>query len=190
MGDAALKPAWTIETFLDWEREQPEKWEFVGGQPRAMGGGTDVHDSIAGNIRAFLKFKLKGSKCRTSGPDLKVLTGFGTSRYPDALVNCAPRVRDVAMNPVVVFEVLSDSTKAGDFGDKFDEYDATPAILQYVVVYQDEVRVKLYRREGGALVLDRAFTSIDDWIDLAVGVSLGLAEIYDDIEMKQTPNQD
>jgi Uma2 family endonuclease len=182
MTGAALKQAWTLDAFLEWERQQPDRYEFVGGQPRAMGGGSDIHDGIAGNIRAFLKFRLKGSPCRVSGPDLKILTGLGTGRYPDALINCAPRKDDIAENPVVVFEVLSGSTRAIDLGDKFDEYDATPAILQYILVEQDEPRVKVYRREGAALVLDHVYTRLEDALVLTVGVSLSLAEIYDDIE--------
>jgi Uma2 family endonuclease len=159
MGEAALKQEWTLETFLVWERDQPERWEFVDGQPRAMTGGSEAHDTIGGNIRAFLKFKLKGSDCRAQGPDLKILTGLETSRYPDALINCAPPdpKGDIAQNPVVVFEVLSDSTKAKDFNEKFDEYEATPAIRQYVLVFQDEIRVKVYRREGGALILAEVY---------------------------------
>ena len=185
MGEAALKQEWTLETFLVWERDQPERWEFVGGQPRAMTGGSEAHDTIGGNIRAFLKFKLKGSDCRSQGPDLKVLTGMGTGRYPDAIINCAPPdpKGDVAQNPVVVFEVLSDSTKAKDFNEKFDEYGATPAIRQYVLVFQDEIRVKVYRREGGALLLDRVSTNLEDRIDLTVGASLSMSEIYDDIAL-------
>ena len=185
MGEAALKQEWTLETFLVWERDQPERWEFVGGQPRAMTGGSEAHDTIGGNIRAFLKFKLKGSDCRAQGPDLKVLTGLGTGRYPDAIINCAPPdpKGDVAQNPVVVFEVLSDSTKAKDFNEKFDEYEATPAIRQYVLVFQDEIRVKVYRREGGALILDRVSANLEDRIDLTVGASLSMSEIYDDITL-------
>ena len=153
--------------------------------PRAMNGGSEAHDTIGGNIRAFLKFKLKGSDCRAQGPDLKVLTGLGTGRYPDAIINCAPPdpKGDVAQNPVVVFEVLSDSTKAKDFNEKFDEYGATPAIWQYVLVFQDEIRVKVYRREGGALLLDRVSTNLEDRIDLTVGASLSMSEIYDDITL-------
>jgi Uma2 family endonuclease len=190
MGEAALKQEWTLETFLVWERDQPERWEFVDGQPRAMTGGSEAHDTIGGNIRAFLKFKLKGFDCRAQGPDLKILTGLETSRYPDALINCAPPdpKGDIAQNPVVVFEVLSDSTKAKDFNEKFDEYEATPAIRQYVLVFQDEIRVKVYRREGGALILDRVSTNLEDRIDLAVGTSLSMSEIYDDITF-ETKNQ-
>jgi Uma2 family endonuclease len=185
MGEAALKQEWTLETFLVWERDQPERWEFVDGQPRAMTGGSEAHDTIGGNIRAFLKFKLKGSDYRAQGPDLKILTGLETSRYPDALINCAPPdpKGDIAQNPVVVFEVLSDSTKAKDFNEKFDEYEATPAIRQYVLVFQDEIRVKVYRREGGALLLDRVSTNLEDRIDLTVGASLSMSEIYDDITL-------
>ena len=117
------------------------------------------------------------------GAHLKILTGLETSRYPDALINCAPPdpKGDIAQNPVVVFEVLSDSTKAKDFNEKFDEYEATSAIRQYVLVFQDEIRVKVYRREGGALILDRVSANLEDRIDLAIGASLSMSEIYDDI---------
>lgn len=55
--------------------------------------------------------------------------------------------------------------------------------LQAEECHQAEIRVKLYRREGGALVLDRVFTALEDQIDLVAGVSLRLAEIYDDTEI-------
>jgi hypothetical protein len=38
---ASLKPL-TLDEFLDWERAQPERYEFDGIQPVAMTGGSRV----------------------------------------------------------------------------------------------------------------------------------------------------
>jgi Uma2 family endonuclease len=62
---------------------------------------------------------------------------------PDALIDRAALENRAAeaRNPVVVFEFLSDGGKARDFMDKLAEYDAWPAIVQYVLVCQDRARV-------------------------------------------------
>jgi Uma2 family endonuclease len=149
-----------------------------------MNGGNQAHSIIGNNIRFFLKSALRDSGCWGHGPDLKVKTGLGTGRYPDALIDCAPLENKAgeASNPVVVFEVLSDGSKARDFVDKLAEYDATPAILQYVLVFQDRVRVVVWRRgEGGRFVQDGIFEGLKDAVDLAAGIAIGLSDIYDDI---------
>src|SRR5688572_11543002 len=103
MGEAAPRLGWTWEEYLVWEKEQPQKWEFVGGRPRMMNGGNQAHSIIGNNIRFYLKSALRGSKCRSHGPDLKVKTRLGTGRYPDALIDCAPLENKAgeARNPVV-----------------------------------------------------------------------------------------
>jgi Uma2 family endonuclease len=185
MGEAALKQGWTWEEYVTWEQEQPEKYEFVGGQPRMMTGGNKAHSAIGINLTAYLRTALRGSQCRAYGPDLKVKTGLGTGRYPDALIDCAPhRNKDgEAINPVVVFEVLSQGSKATDFNDKLAEYDATPAIQQYVLVHQDQAKVVVWRRVGtGRFTQDEIVEGLDASIDLAAGIAIGLRDIYEDIE--------
>ena len=41
MGQPVPKP-WTVAEFLDWERKQPERYEFVDGVIRMMTGGKWV----------------------------------------------------------------------------------------------------------------------------------------------------
>ena len=76
-----------------------------------MGGGTAEHDTIGNNLRAALHARLRGKPCRPHGPDLKVRAG-SDGRYPDAIIDCGPRVPGAlyAQEPVAVFEVLSKST--------------------------------------------------------------------------------
>jgi Uma2 family endonuclease len=158
MSEAKLQAGWTWEAYLDWEARQPIRYELVDGQVRAMGGGTAEHDTIGNNLRAALHAQTRGKPCRSHGPDLKVRAGKD-GRYPDALIDCGPRVPGAlqAQEPVAVFEVLSKSTGWIDQSLKLRDYDATPTIRTYVLISQDERRAMVYSRdEAGRLDIQSA----------------------------------
>ena len=148
MAEAKRQSIWTWEAYLDWEADQPIRYELVDGQVYAMGGGTTEHDTIGNNLRAALHAQTRGKSCRPHGPDLKVRAGQD-GRYPDALIDCGPRVPGAlyAREPVVVFEVLSKSTGWIDQSLKLRDYDATPTIRTYVLISQDELRAMVYTRD-------------------------------------------
>ena len=136
MSEAMRQTSWTWEAYLDWEARQPIRYELVDGQVHAMGGGTAEHDTIGNNLRGELHTQLRGKPCRPHGPDLKVRAGGHVvgldprnGRYPDALIDCGPRVPGAlyAQEPVAVFEVLSKSTGWIDQSLKLRDYDATRA---------------------------------------------------------------
>ncbi len=107
---------WTWDACIEWKARQQLRHEFVDGAPRAMTGGTAAHDMVANRLRAALAGALAGRPCRVHGPDMKVATGNGNARYPDALIDCgrfAPSAV-LAGEPVAVFEVLSRSTAPFD----------------------------------------------------------------------------
>jgi Uma2 family endonuclease len=105
-----MKPM-TGEEFLAWEVRQEGRYEFDGFRPVAMTGGTFAHEVIGQNIRNELGIRLRGSCCTPFGPNMKIEVA-GRIRYPDVLVVGSPVDREatVVKVPVVVFEVLSDST--------------------------------------------------------------------------------
>ena len=129
---AALKPM-PIDEFLAWEERQEFRYEFDGFRPVAMTGGTIAHDVIGQNIRTDLTVRLRGSRCTPLGPNTKIAVA-GRIRYPDALVVCSPldRKATVIADPIVVFEVLGDSTAHIDYFEKLREYTAAPSIRRYV----------------------------------------------------------
>jgi Uma2 family endonuclease len=184
---------WTWDAYLDWESRQPIRHELVDGQVYAMGGGTLAHDVIANNLRRELATQLRGGRCRPYGPDVKVATGTGNGRYPDALIDCGRFVPSAlqAQEPVAVFEVLSKSTAWIDQNLKLRDYDATQTILHYVLISQDEPRVMVYTRdEDGRLDLRGAMllTGIHATVALpGVGLSLPLARVYEGIEFEPDP---
>jgi Uma2 family endonuclease len=87
MSGPALRP-WTVEEFLAWEREQPERWEFDGVQPvpGAMVGGLRPHVRLSARLLIDLAASLP-AECKAYGADLKVVAA-GHIRYPDAMIEC------------------------------------------------------------------------------------------------------
>ncbi len=130
----------TLEDFLAWEDRQPSRHEFDGVRAIAMTGGTVNHAAIQINLATAMNTRLRGRPCRFFGNDLKIAVA-GRVRYPDGFVVCSPVQADstVVTEPVVIFEVLSDSTSRTDLITKNDEYANTPSVKRYVLLVADSV---------------------------------------------------
>jgi Uma2 family endonuclease len=143
--------------FLAWEARQEGKFEFVDGEVLAMSGGTGDHTRIADNFRSRLNRHFGiGSPCYAYGSDrkVKILRPAGDAvRYPDATVTCAENDHGKALiiaSPVVILEVVSDSSVSTDTIKKPREYTALPTLVQYVLVDSRERWALSYiRREAG-----------------------------------------
>jgi Uma2 family endonuclease len=98
---------WTVEDFLAFEAEEPERYEFVGGIVRMMTGGSATHGAIKGNLAVALDEALRKSTARPYLSDLKVVTA-SAAMYPDVLVTCRPLAPDDdrLSDPTVAVEVL------------------------------------------------------------------------------------
>jgi Uma2 family endonuclease len=178
---------WTLEEFLEWEERQELRYEFDGFQPVAMNGGTFGHETIADQLRATLRSRLRGSPCRVASPGMKVEV-LGRIRYPDALVTCTPidRTIQIAPLPVVVFEVLSPGTSYTDRFSKLREYQATPSIRRYVILEQDRIAAAVHVRQGDAWTIT-VHTGCEVLAMPEIGVELPLVECYADLDL---PSED
>ena len=144
---ASLRPL-ALDEFLEWERDQAERYEFDGIQPVAMTGGSVAHARLVRRLVAALSARLRAG-CEAFGGDLKVLTA-GRARYPDATVACGPlEPRSDAVEPAVVVEVLSPSTALTDRRVKAAEYAGVPSVLVYAMLEQDRPRAVVLRRAEG-----------------------------------------
>ncbi len=187
--NVALRQTMTMEQFLAWEDQQELRYEFDGFQPVAMTGGTAAHAAILRNILVSLTSRLRGQPCQPYGSELKIEVA-GRIRYPDAFVVCVPVPprSKVVTEPVVVFEVLSDSSVNEDLIVKNAEYRATPSIQRYIILQQTHAGAVVFARKG------------DDWISELVsgadavvrlpeiGIEVPLAEFYIGIDLTSGPD--
>ena len=72
MASTALKAPATLDEFLAWEEEQPERYEFLDGVVRMMTGGTEDHDRLSVNLIRLLANALRGGPCSVHASNLKV----------------------------------------------------------------------------------------------------------------------
>jgi Uma2 family endonuclease len=179
----ALRQPMSLAEFLSWEERQELRWEFDGFQPVAMTGGTVAHETIGGNILIAVQTRLSGRRCRAFGANLKIEVA-GRIRYPDAFVVCSPvQPRStVVRDPVVVFEVLSDSTSRIDRIEKLREYSATSSIQRYVILEQDAIAATVFVRKGTDLVA--AALTEDDILRMPeIDVEVPMSEFYVGIDL-------
>jgi Uma2 family endonuclease len=173
----------TPEEYLRLERAAETKSEYDDGVIYAMPGASFPHNLIVSGLIQALGRRLPPS-CSVLPSDIKVRILRPTRFfYPDVTIVCdTPRFADdetdVLLNPLIVFEVLSESTAAYDRGRKFHSYQAIDSLQEYVLVSQDRYLVEHFRRDGEQWVYTSA-RGRDAHIALpAVAVEVPLDEIY------------
>lgn len=118
-------------------------------QPVAMVGITVAHALVQTNLAIAIGAHLRGTACRFYGPELKVKADRSI-RYPDGFVSCTlgTLTDKVVHDPVVVFEILSESTARTDRIIKNRECRATPSIRRYVLLEQTYIGATAFSRDG------------------------------------------
>ena len=186
MGLPAQKHKMTLEDFLAWEAEQPERWEFFNGEAFMMAGGSDVHNAISLNTAFALRQTLRGTRCNVFMSDVRLrLAESDDLFYPDVFVTCsdADRARrQVKEDPALIAEVLSPSTEAYDRGDKFAAYRRFTGLETVLFLSQDRAHVECFTRgEDGRWILSEASGDTASLALPAFGFELALADLYRDL---------
>ena len=139
----------TPQEYLDWEAQQPIRYEYMDGQVFAMTGGSLPHNSIALNLASALKTHLRGRGCKVFMADAKVgVSQNGPFHYPDVMVTCDRRdqtARRVVYHPCLIVEVLSPGTEHLDQGRKFRNYRRIDTLSEYVLIEAETMNVDCYR---------------------------------------------
>ncbi len=172
----------TVAEFLDWEERQERPWEFDGLSPIAMVGVTRAHAIIQRNLTVALGTRLRRTPYEFFGPEFKVEVA-GSIRYPDGLVSCRPGAMTdrLAADPVVLFEILSESTADTDRMEKAREYQATPSVQRYVMLEQRRIGATMHVRDGDRWLAVLLFEA--DMLPMPeIGLEVPLAEFYDGVD--------
>jgi len=179
----------TVEEYLKLEQTSEIRHEYFGGQVFAMSGGSRQHNTITLNIASRLRSHLRGGSCSVFMADMKVRIELANQAknilfyYPDVIVSCDPQDQErFFLNyPCLIIEVLSPSTELTDRREKLVNYRTLDSLREYVLVSQDEIKVEVYRKDDeGNWLLE--ILGKDDELRLDyVGLTLTMAEIYEDV---------
>ena len=146
MSSVAAQTYLTPKEYITAERKATLKSEYLSGEIVAMSGASIAHNLITMNTATGLYNQLAKQGCRVFASDMRVGISAGDSYfYPDIAVVCekyrALKMMnlDTLLNPIVVVEVLSQSTEAYDKGEKFRRYQQLASLQEYVLISQDQV---------------------------------------------------
>jgi len=175
----------TEDEYLAIERRSEVKHELVDGTMVAMAGASPAHVLIVTNLVIALGNQLRDRECVVYASDLRVkIQKSGRYTYPDISVVCgrlelATEQRDTLLNPRVLIEVLSESTKNYDRGEKFEQYRSIPSFAEYVLVAQDRHHVEHYaRQKDGRWLLEETDAVAESVVLESIECRLALTEIY------------
>ena len=184
---------YTESEYFEIEHRSEGRWEYVNGHIRLMAGGSDDHAMISSNIGRLLGNALVPRGCRVYVDNMKLHTGDGMNTFPDVSVVCGDRQyylgKDhVIINPLLIVEVLSPSTRDYDQGDKFRHYQTIDSLQEYLLVEPETPAIRLYTRREGFWEF-REIVGLESTFTLqSVEVTLALTEIYALIEFQTKPN--
>jgi Uma2 family endonuclease len=176
----------TEEQYLAIERRAESRNEFYNGEMFALAGASRRHNMVVTNLVISLGTQLRGSPCNVYSSDMRVrVTNTGLYIYPDVVVTCgeegfADDEQDTLLNPLVILEVLSESTEAYDRGKKFEHYQNIGSLSTYVLITQDAPRIERYvRQEDGRTWVYTETHEAESAVGIeAIGCDLRLEDVY------------
>lgn len=180
---------YSLDEYLALERASDARFEYWDGDIICMSGGSRVRYQLSGNIFLALGVRLRGGPCRAFTGDAAIWTpALPPYRYPDVSVVCGEvqfrrvHVLDAIVNPVLIVEVLSPSTRVLDEGEKFAAYKAIPTFREYLLVAQELPHVIHYSRQVEGLWERRDVTDTDASLELeSVGCRIALRDSYEGV---------
>ncbi|MEG3862596.1 Uma2 family endonuclease [Microcoleus sp. herbarium12] len=177
---------YTPDEYRQLEETAEFRNEYRDGEIVEMTGGTINHSQIIGNIYAFLKSALRGKNARPFMSDLRLwIPRYRRGTYPDVMVVegelvCTPGRKDEILNPVLIVEVLSKSTKDFDREDKFRFYRSIPEFREYVLVSQQEFLVQQYIKNESNQWLFQEYEGESATVSFtSIGVQMLMSDIYE-----------
>ncbi|MBF0413509.1 MAG: Uma2 family endonuclease [Desulfamplus sp.] len=186
---AQEKQKMTPEDYLEFEKNSELKHEYFDGEIFAMVGARKNHNRISSNVSRILGNQLLNRSCDVFISDMRVkIAEIEKYTYPDIVVACdkiefIEEELDSLLNPVVIIEILSDSTESYDRGLKFTHYRLIESLQEYILISQYHCQVERFKRDKEGTWV---YSSVED-INLSVKIDsinceLVLSEVYHRVE--------
>ncbi|HEY9885372.1 MAG TPA: Uma2 family endonuclease [Thermosynechococcaceae cyanobacterium] len=173
------------EAYLELEAAAEFRSEYYDGQIFPMAGGTPNHNRIVVNLSSALNVALAEQAYDVFTSDLRLwIPRKSLYTYPDVMVVAgelafAEGRKDTITNPVAIVEVLSDSTKNYDRGEKFEFYRTLFSFREYLLIDQNKIHVEHCIKTTDNKWLLAEYEDVDTALNFAsIPFQISLAAIY------------
>ncbi len=185
---AEEKKHYTPEEYLELEAKAEERHEYIDGEIVLMPGGMPNHNRIILNFGATLNFALKRQPYDVFVTDQRLwIPRKRLYTYPDVMIiqgelQLQEARSDTLTNPMMIAEVLSNSTEAYDRSGKFAAYRTVPSFQEYVLIDQYDRHVEQYYKTEPRKWIFSEYDGEEAILSLnSVPFEISLADLYDKV---------
>lgn len=178
--EAVAERLYSLEEYFAFCETHEGRFEFVNGEIIEMAGETTTSNRIAGNIHFQLRGILQNQAYEFYQNDVKLKLEDGkVVRLPDFMI-CEENGDAVKFTtlPLLIVEVLSESTAKTDRVEKLLEYSSDPSLQYYLMIEQTKCHIEMYTRDGERWYFER-YNKMDEIIKLPYfNAELPLSVVY------------
>lgn len=175
----------TAEEYLEAERAADYKSEYYDGHIYAMSGASLTHNRIQINLIVALNDPANDCNCEVLPSEMRVTTPSQDSyMYPDMIIVCGePQLQDdhfdTLINPSIIIEILSPSTRGIDKGRKFFFYQEIPSLKEYIMIDSKKRHIIASRRQSNDhWSVENLHADATELAIHTIGFSITLQKIY------------
>ncbi|MFB2918673.1 Uma2 family endonuclease [Aerosakkonema funiforme] len=180
---------YTPEEYLELEEAADTKSEYIDGEIIPMAGGTTNHNRITLNLSATLNFAFRQQDYEVFMGDVRLwIPKRRIYTYPDVMIVAGEpeyfnNRTDTIVNPQVIVEVLSQSTKGYDREKKFEAYRTIETLQEYLLIDQNKIRVEQFSKAGKKRWSFYEYDEEDEAIALtSVSFQIALVDLYNKVK--------
>jgi Uma2 family endonuclease len=182
---------YTPEEYLDLEEKAEYKNEYRDGEIVPMTGGTTNHNKIVLNFCRKFPLTINEQDYDIYAGDVRLwLSRYRIYTYPDVMVIKGNPVYEgsgttTVTNPLLIVEVLSNSTKNYDQGEKFDFYRSISEFQEYILIDQYRFYVKQFAKNKESKWVLTEYEGEDSTLVLeSVEFQIGIRELYQRVDFE------
>lgn len=187
---AFSKEKFTIEEYLEMENVAVEKHEYYKGEITERAPCNIWHNRITGNLFGEIAVHSKRKSLCLFNSDLRLHVPTNTFfTYADISIFCDEVVTlnndDYnVLNPIVIIEVLSPSTKNYDRGEKFKLYRDIATLKEYILVDSESIHIEVFRLNETRHWELEEYNTITDHLSIkTIDETVSISEIYEGVNM-------
>ncbi len=173
----------SVEEYIAHELSAERRNEYINGQLFEMPGEKDINNEVAGLLYILFVQLLKSQGYFVYNHDVKVkIHGESKYYYPDVFVTKEEKSEEnkyIKSEPVLIVEVVSESTQVNDYVDKYIDYTKIPSLKYYLIVEPETTLVTCYQRNDAGDWTTTKHTRLEEEVKLEKpGISFLLKDIY------------
>ncbi len=185
---AVPKEKMSLEEYFEFDKNAEGNFEYFDGEIFEMSGVSPNHARIEHRLGRLFSEAADKKGCEVFPANLRIkVPALPTYRYPDLSVVCGEAVfqeisgLECLVNPILIVEVLSESTESYDQGEKFRLYKSIESFREYLLVAQNSPNVTHYQKHNERFWLHSDYTMGESLQISMLDFELLVDEVYQGI---------